>query len=87
MAHVSGDATVASTMPTAASIRATAAGDLIQASPCVQESAMHTAASIRATAAGDLIRTSGTGCVEDHRAVLRSVRNSGSGHHTLVVAF
>ena len=37
MAHVSGDATAASTMPTAASIRATAAGDLIQAAPGVPE--------------------------------------------------
>ena len=56
MAHVSGDATAASTMPTAASIRATAAGDLIQASPGVPESTRPTAASIRATAAGGLIQ-------------------------------
>jgi len=56
MAHVSGDATATSTMPTAASIRATAAGDLIQASPGVPESTRPTAASIRATSAGGLIQ-------------------------------
>ena len=37
MAHVSGEATAASIIPTAASIRATAASDLIQASPGVPE--------------------------------------------------